>query len=63
MQLLTCGIADHEDYADGMTIACKNLQLPDNTMNDYAYIKNHSRAFDRSKALQEMFGDDAWMYN
>ena len=60
-QLLTVGVADHDDYPDSLAIALKKVDIPD--IPSYTHQnKNADRGIDRWDQLVEDYGADAWLY-
>ena len=59
-QLLTVGIADHDDYPDALSIALENATEPYGATFSLDGIEEHTLT--RYEQLYELYGDRAWEY-
>lgn len=60
-QLLTVGVADHDDYPDALAIGWKAIEEPTDHMY-YDDDNSPSTEITRLQILKQQFGDDYWMY-
>ena len=61
IQLLTCGMSDHDDYADATAISFSGATIPD-YVNEYVHSDSKVQTEARYYDLKKMYGNDAWMY-
>lgn len=63
-QIMTVGLAIHDDYADALSIALKNVVPPEaDQMYENAYGQYEFKTVDRWKSLVKKYGRRAWLYN
>ena len=62
-QLINLGNTDHDDYADSLAIAWKNINIPKEIPKQFILSeRKNSSDFDRAELLKKEYGKDWWYY-